>query len=545
MGVLGEGLSFARFALGLRGYVRHPISLDEATDILRRRLDEREANFLRTAEQAIFGHPVSPYLPLLRMAGCGLDDLRVMVAQRGLEPTLEALRSAGVYLSAEEAKGRVPVQRAGLELRVTSSDLDNPRVKSQFRATSGGSTGAPTYIGMDIQHLVDQAVLPMLTFSAHGTLGAPMLVWRGMMPDPTGLNHVLRGLRMGQASDRWYTPVAGGELKTDLKYRLATLGTVLAVRLAGKPMPWPTPLHLQEAAVVAEWLADALRQHRKATVHALVSTSMRVAMAAREAGLDLTGTVFVVGGEPLTPAKAREIERSGARTLPFYGFTEAPLMGAGCAAPVEPNDLHFARDRAALIRHPRAVPGSDIVVDAFHFTTLLPTAPKVLLNVQNDDYGVVEERACGCPLERHGLTTHLREVHSFGKLHGEGVTVGGSEMVRVLEEVLPARFGGGALDYQLVEEEDEAGFTRLTLLVHPRIPLADEAAVIETVLQALRASSVAADLAQLLWRQAGSWRVRRAVPVHTARGKLLPLHLGRRNRQGPAMAPPSARPGGE
>ena len=530
MSLLGEARSYARFALGLPRYVRNPIALDEARAILRRRLEGREQNFLSGLDRVVFGFPGSPYLPLLRAAGCEIGDVRALVRQRGLESALESLRAAGVYLSAEEAKGHLPIRRGSLERRLAPTDLDNPTSRGRFRATSGGSTGAPTQIGMDVEHLVEQAILPMMAFAAHGTLEGPMLVWRGIMPDPTGLNHVLRGLRMGQPTDRWYTPVAGGQLRADLKYRLATWGAVLAVRLAGAPMPWPKPLPLPQAGVVARWLTDALRRHRTASVHALVSTAMRVAIAAREAGFDLTGAVFVVGGEPLTAAKAREIQRCGARVLPFYGFTEAPLMGAGCAHPCEPNDLHFARDRAALIRFPRELPGTGLSVDAFHFTTLLPNAPKILLNVQNDDYGLVEERACGCPLERAGLTTHLREVHSFGKLHGEGVTVG-AEILHVLEEVLPSRFGGSALDFQLMEEEDEAGYTRLSLLVHPRIHLQDEDEVVEALLGALRASSVAADLAQNLWRQAGTLRVRRMEPVRTPRGKLFPLHLKQRARR--------------
>jgi hypothetical protein len=104
------------------------------------------------------------------------------------------------------------------------------------------------------------------------------------------------------------------------------------------------------------------------------------------------------------------------------------------------------------------------------------------------------------------------------------VTLIGSEMVQVLEEVLPARFGGGPLDYQLLEEEDEHGFTRLSLLVNPKIEIKDEREVIEVVLKAVGRSSVAADLARAIWSQAGTLRVKRSEPIWTARGKLMPLH---------------------
>ena len=122
-----------------------------------------------------------------------------------------------------------------------------------------------------------------------------------------------------------------------------------------------------------------------------------------------------------------------------------------------------------------------------------------------------------------GLTEHIREIRSFNKLTGEGVTLVGSDMVRILEEVLPARFGGSPLDYQLLEEEDDLGRTRLHLVVSPAIRIDDEAMVVETVLGALRKCTVAGDLAAAIWSQAGTLRVRRAAPVWTARGKFMPF----------------------
>jgi hypothetical protein len=98
-------------------------------------------------------------------------------------------------------------------------------------------------------------------------------------------------------------------------------------------------------------------------------------------------------------------------------------------------------------------------------------------------------------------------------------------MIHVLEEVLPARFGGSPLDYQLLEEEDEQGFTRLCLLVSAKVDIADEANVIEAVLDALGQSSVAADAARAIWSQARTLQVQRKEPIWTERGKLMPLHL--------------------
>src|SRR5581483_5847587 len=174
--------------------------------------------------------------------------------------------------------------------------------------------------------------------------------------------------------------------------------------------------------------------------NAPVSMAVRISLAARAEGLSLEGAAFFGGGEPPTPTKVREITASGARWIPIYGSQEAGAIGLGCVRPLDGSDVHFVRDTLALIQHPRQVPGTSLTVPAFHLTGLLPSFPKLLLNVETDDFGVLEERRCGCPLEALGLAEHVREIYSFRKLTGEGVTLVGSEMLRILEEVLPQRF---------------------------------------------------------------------------------------------------------
>jgi hypothetical protein len=103
-------------------------------------------------------------------------------------------------------------------------------------------------------------------------------------------------------------------------------------------------------------------------------------------------------------------------------------------------------------------------------------------------------------------------------------------MIHILEEVLPARFGGSPLDYQLLEEEDEQGFTRLSLIVSPGIEIADETEVVEAVLDALGRGSGAAEVARANWSQAGTLRVKRMEPIWTGRAKLMPLHIASRSK---------------
>lgn len=187
--------------------------------------------------------------------------------------------------------------------------------------------------------------------------------------------------------------------------------------------------------------------------------------------------------------------------------------------------MHLVRGMCGLIQYDRRVPNSEQTVPAFYFTSILPTAPKILLNAESDDYGIVENRSCGCPLEDLGLTDHLRQVRSFSKLTGEGVTLIGSDVVHILEEVLPARYGGSPLDYQMMEVEDEDGFTRLRLLVSPRLEIDDDNEVVRTVLDALQERNAGADQAQSVWREAGALRIERTEPVWTSRGKFMSLHV--------------------
>ena len=108
------------------------------------------------------------------------------------------------------------------------------------------------------------------------------------------------------------------------------------------------------------------------------------------------------------------------------------------------------------------------------------------------------------------------------------MTLVGNDLLRILEEVLPERFGGTTLDYQLQEEEDEHGLTRLVLAISPRVHLADEAEVVEFLLQQLSATSPMADAAGSVWRRAGTLRVVRREPVLTARTKFQSFHTVRK-----------------
>src|SRR5204863_6174619 len=135
---------------------------------------------------------------------------------------------------------------------------------------------------------------------------------------------------------------------------------------------------------------------------------------------------------------------------------------------------HVNEHLFALILHPEPLVVGDAAIHPLLLTTLHAEAPRSLLNVGNGDYGLLGARACGCALESAGLKLHLHSIRSFEKLTSEGMNYYYGDLFELLERTIPGDFGGGPGDYQLVEEEDSAGQTRLTLVVHPAVGAVDE-----------------------------------------------------------------------
>jgi len=524
--------TYARFAAGLPRYLRTTWTPAAAAAAVRERLARREENFFRALETAFAAGRDGVYPRLFAAAGVDPRDLPPLVARDGLEATLERLLAAGIYVTFEEFKGRQPIVRGGIEL-TPAPRFDNPRRSSHYVAQSGGSTGEPTRVAGDLGHLAAQAANELLAQQAHGTLGAPTAIWFDAFPDGTGVNCSLRLASSDQMPRRWFSLLRAQGYVAEPRSRVANRLLFGLSRLAGRPLPAMEPLALEQAVELARWAARTVEREGRAVVFTHVSKCLRVALAAREAGIDLAGVTFWGGGEPPTEAKVRPLYEAGARWLPGYWLREAGSVAQGCAAPDGPNDLHLHRDAFAMITRPRPIPGFPVEVPALLFTALLPTAPKLMFNVECDDFAILERRACGCPLGELGLDVHVRDVRSFSKLTGEGVTLLAGELERVLEEVLPTECGGTALDYQLVERENDRGFTELVVVVHPSVPLADENRVVETVRQALANGSGAMHLAGALLGEAGAIRVERARPQVSLGGKHVPILLAASARPRP------------
>ena len=216
----------------------------------------------------------------------------------------------------------------------------------------------------------------------------------------------------------------------------------------------------------------------------------------------------MVSGEPITGARLASIREAGAEPSTRYGTIESNAIGYGCLAPDHPDDVHLLHDLHAVIqvpdRHASGLPAGGLLISSIDSST-----PMVLLNLSLGDAGVMASRRCGCPLEAAGWRTHLHTIRSFEKLTAGGMTFLGTDVIRVLEEVLPGQFGGGPADYQLVEEEGPNGSARLRLLVHPEVGPLDAQAVERAFIGALSNGAGPERVMGLAWRDASA-RPRRA-----------------------------------
>jgi hypothetical protein len=521
---------FARFPFALRRFARREVTRELARQTIRERMANRAGRLLAILDRSVFSQPKSPYLALLRNSRCERGDVANLLHARGVEGALRALRDEGVYVTFDEFKGRAPIVRGSFELPVTARDFDNPAARRAFTMRTGGSTGLPTLVSQDLDYIADKSPIQMLMLEAHGLVDVPAAHWMDILPG-TGFRFLVQRAHLGQSTERWFSSIGWHEHREWPRFTAATYYMVAAARSAGMKIPFPEYVPLDDALEVARWVSDTLRTRGRCLLACNVSHAMRVAIAARDAAIPIAGAAFRIGGEPVTSGKAQFLRDAGVRIIGGYGMVEVSNIALACPNGSDAGDLHLSMDTMALVTHDATVAGTDITVPAFQLTTLSETSGKLMLNVQVDDYGTVEERRCGCAFEEHGMTVHVSDIRSYTKLVGEGVTLIGSEMIRILEEVLPARFGGTPMDYQLLEEEDEQHLTRLFLLVSPRVDITDEQRVVETVHDALRNSSAAAGVASVMWKQGETIRVRRAEPVWTARGKLMPLHLERFARQ--------------
>lgn len=526
MSFFTDVLRYSQLAFNLRSFLSSTIDVEESKKIITDGLLNREQNFLTLVQKAVYQNPASPYIKLLQMSGCEFGDMESMVKKEGIEATLKKLLASGVYVTLEEFMGKKETVRGNQRFRFTESDFDNPFLARGMEHSSGGSRSGGTKILMDFDRYVIYAAHNSVTLSAHEILGRPIVIWMPILPSGAGMAATFWLAKTGNLPVKWFSPLQSKAIKPALAKRLATYYVVYASRLFGTNFPNPEYVSFEQAHKVADYLAEVLEKGQGCIIWTFANSAVRVSQAAIEKKLDLSEVTFIIGGEPLTRAKVREIEATGAKALSVYVVVEVGLIGFGCAGQVvASDDVHHCKDIHAIIQHRREISIGAASVDTFLFTSLQHKAPKIMLNVESGDYGVIETRRCGCGLEELGLTEHIYNIRSADKLTGEGMTFIGTDLLRIIEEVLPGQFGGSSSDYQMVEEENEQGYTSLSVLVNPEVGEVDEFRLVQTILTELSKGDDTQRMMAEMWSQGKVLRVKRKRPFITKAGKLLPLHI--------------------
>jgi hypothetical protein len=201
-------------------------------------------------------------------------------------------------------------------------------------------------------------------------------------------------------------------------------------------------------------------------------------------------------------------------------MSEVGRVATACGRPAALDDVHLAADRVAVLQRES---GRERV-GGLWMTTLHWSVPRIMLNVELGDCAVLERRRCGCVWDRLGFSDHLHTIRSYEKLTSEGMNFLGTDLIALVEEVLPARFGGTATDYQLVEQEQD-GITTVSLVVSPRVGPVDEEAVRNAALDALASRDLGHRQMADVWRQCGTLRIVRREPYLTRTGKIQTLHV--------------------
>jgi len=520
MDLFGEVRRYSRMALGVFELARTPAIADPRAN-LRQNLENRATNFLNLAAQAIYANPRNPYHKMLHLAQCEYPDLERAVTRDGLEPALEGLLRAGVYLTNDELKGKTPIIRCGQQIPSEDSSYENPLVRTRIEARSGGSRSAGSRTGHSPPSQVHWEHYWSLTARNLGIERDAYIALLPILPSITGLMVSLRGPLIGWNVKKWYA--LGGNLWDSWHCRAATRAMVATAKMAGASCSFPTYLPNNDFTPVAQYIAQKKATGLRCCVGGFVSPAVRVAAAAMEQGLDISGTIFWLGGEALTPAKRKTIEAAGGEVYPFYAIAELGPVGHSCPRIKTGNCVHLFDDLVGVITRTRLAPLSEVEVNSLLFTTLTPFASRALINAEMDDSGIIEKVSCDCEFGRLGYQRQIRNISSYGKLTGQGMTLAGTDVLQVLEDALPRRFGGSAGDYQLVENEGIAQ-TVMILRISPRVGPVNPDQVREYFLNELK-RCYGGTLTARTWKHAEAVTITIAEPLATPAGKVLPLHL--------------------
>jgi hypothetical protein len=502
---------------GMRRLVRHPVSLGEAEATVAHEIGTREDRFLASLDRLVWPFPTSPSRRLLRHAGFAPRDVGALVRTQGLVGALEQLRDHGVYVSYEEYHGRTPARRGSTTFEFSPADFFNPVTRADYLAATGGSRSSGTPVELSFAWQRRQGVQRAIQLARAGVAGAPTATWLPVFPSAAGFGAVMKLTAGGNRPERWFSqvPVDLDGISAHKQLANRFLPALSALTRAGLPSPEHVPT--ADPQPVVDWLLEAVARAGRATITGYASSITAAARWAYEHDRDLSGVVAFPSSEPVTAGKLAGMRAAGMRAHPTYAFVPEGTVALHCDF-CNDEEYHFWDNELGVITRRRSR-GDGGEVDAFLLTSLAEEAPRVLVNVENDDYGSLRfDVECRCGLRTLGLRTRIANIRGISKVVAAGVSVDGEVFDRIVEIELPRRVGGGPGDFQFVECEGAHG-TELSLRVRPDLDLNEEH--LRDAVDAVLRGSDNGRLAAAVWHRSGGLQIDRRPPLVTRAGKTL------------------------
>jgi hypothetical protein len=487
-------------------------------------LRNRAASFLSLLRRSVYGYAASPYLALARHVGVEFGDIERLVNRDGIEGALGRLYEAGFHVKLDEFKGKAPIRRGNLRIDASSDDFDNPVLSGGPRLQTGGSTGAPRRLAVDLDLLVDEAAARFLFLEAHGFLRRPAAVFRITPPGSSAVKHALRAAKLGLPLSRWFTPAPVRWTGPLWKSHVLLRTIQMQAALSGARIPNPEYADPAAPHSVAKWLAERTARGEAALLSCSATIGVQTAAYCAQRGHDIAGTVFWLGGEPITSAKVAVLNRAGARSVSGWSISEAGTLALPCAVPAHADEAHILESKIAVIEKTVTAESTGTAVTAMQLTALIPFAPKVMINVDVGDTAMLTRSRCGCPIEAAGFGLRLHTIRNYEKLTARGMHFMGADVLRLVDEILPSQFGGVPSCYQFVEEEVD-GQTRIGIVVSPAVPNLNERELVAAVVRHLGSGSAGERMMADEWSRNGVLAVERAEPFRTLSGKVPALRI--------------------
>jgi hypothetical protein len=393
LGFLSSINHYRRVTAGMCAYMRTPLNPNPLA-MLHEQMENRAQRWLAMVQVGAFERSDSVYGQLIEIAGCSLDDLRTAVRWDGLGPTLDMLRDNGVYVTHDEFKGKVPIERSGQVVDTAGRTFANPLVSGWLDTRSSGSRSSDTKSSHNTALTIHREANWALHFAELGIRDGVSFPVRPVLPPAAGIVTVLAYARQGCTMERWFA--LGGSIGQSAHYRALTNYIVGLARWNLLHIPFPEHLPAGEFSPVAKALAEAKRRGQRGVLQAVASIGVKVVEAALSNGWDIGGSLFISGGEPVTAAKRRYVESAGVSVHIMYWISEVGPIGWSCSQNPGDDTIHLMRDSLAVRQHSHQDRLSSTEVRPLLFTTLLPKSANLLINADMGDCATLRTADYSC-----------------------------------------------------------------------------------------------------------------------------------------------------